>query len=53
MENWHISYTAWAKHYDLNNPSDFVKKCNESRQRQEAQRDKRKEIIHKPYSKGS
>lgn len=32
---WYNSHKAWARYYDLNNPSDFVKKCNESRQLQE------------------
>ena len=33
--DWYSSHKAWARHYDLNNHSDFVKKCNESRQLQE------------------
>jgi len=31
---WH---KAWARYYDSKYPSDFVKKCNESRQLQEDQ----------------
>jgi hypothetical protein len=33
--DWYTSHKAWARYYDLNNPSDFVKRCNESRQLQE------------------
>jgi hypothetical protein len=29
------SHKAWARYYDSKYPSDFVKKCNESRQLQQ------------------
>jgi len=45
------SHKAWARYYDLNNPSDFVKKCNETRQLQEYKKVEVKTHTYQPVQR--